>query len=61
MPICSNCAQLVETGRIICPYCYEPLQSTTPPSRRLIPLITLAVLLAALVGLIRVLIEVWLR
>jgi uncharacterized paraquat-inducible protein A len=61
MPICSNCGQLVETGRILCPYCYAPLRSTKPSSQRLIPLIALAVLLAALVGLIRVLIDVWLH
>lgn len=61
MPICSNCGQLVETDRIFCPYCYAPLRSTRPLSQRLIPLIALAALLAAIVEVIRVLIGVWLR
>jgi uncharacterized paraquat-inducible protein A len=61
MPICPNCGQLVETDRILCPYCYAPLRSTKPLSQRLLPLIALAVLLAALIAVIRALIEVWLR
>jgi len=61
MPICSNCGQLVETGRILCPYCYGPLRSTKPSSQRLIQLIALAVLLAAVTAAVRVLIEMWLR
>jgi hypothetical protein len=61
MPICSNCGQLVETGPIFCPYCYAQLRPTKPLSQRLIPLIALAVLLAALVEVIGALIDLWLE
>jgi hypothetical protein len=58
MPICRTCAQLVETGRVLCPYCYAPMTSTRPLSRRVLPMIALGVLLAALIGLVMWLVDI---
>jgi hypothetical protein len=50
---------MVEDGRILCPFCYAPLQSMKPLHQRVMPVIAMALLIAVVTGIIIYTIRAW--